>query len=437
MAKKLSKEQKRKRRKDQKARSSRRALAASRRSMIDMLTRLELMDTFRQFPERIQDKLLRARNPSPKIVIAEDSEQDLELALFRTGMESMLQTMPVQLPNWPFEIPLYEYCRNAVPLIVFYSGAKMASSGKADQPAFLEAGKHLLDDYVKMLVAGMNALDEVCGMLSLMTTRFDRKIITWDLCEDGTSFPKRPLTVSFRAANPRVRHIVDDGKPRRAYQACLPLGEHEILWHEWEASVLGLSSGERLPVYVQSHAIDRLCSRLETRSELEFALFALLKSVESPRVVKRPFDVTWLEARTPLGRKVGYFLVKSVDGVALVKTFLFLTMEGTPESERLYSMLGARRDDIEYLELDKLATFLRPDVVNDKELAKIFGDCGCGQLLDIHDEAYSDEPDRGDAKDIKRYLCARDALRPPKSPQGVRASDFRLGSSMMRIDDLE
>jgi len=251
--------------------------------MIDMITRLGLMDTFGQFPERIQDKLLRARNPSPKIVIAEDSEQDLELALFKTEMESLLQTMPIQLPNWPFEVSLYEYCRNAVPLTVFYAGVKMAFSGNADQPAFLDAGKHLLDNYVQILVAGMDALDELCAMLSLMTTRFDRKIITWDLCEDDTSFPKRPLTVSFRAANPRVRYIMSDGTRRKAYQACLPLSRHEIHWYEWEASVLGLSSGGRLPVCVQSHAINRLCTRLETRSELEFAIFVLLKSVESPQ----------------------------------------------------------------------------------------------------------------------------------------------------------
>ena len=406
MSKKSSKRQRQAKRKKKKEQSAHKAKSFSRRSMADLVTRLGLMDTFTQLPRKFQNKLLSGRNPSLKIVMAEDSEEELDLESFRVYMKKSLRATSIQLSNWPFEISLYDCYRNVMPLALFCGVMTMPPNcDKEDQPVFVDAAKHFFDDINGMFGEIFEAIEETCRMPCCMSTRFDRRIITWNMYKTYAQPPKYPLTVSFRVTKPRVKYVKVDGKRRKACQTCLPLGGHKIFWHEWEESVLGLSSSGRLPVYVQSHAVDRLCSRLKTNSEIEYALFVLLNSIGSPNVVQKRSGVTWLEARTSFERRIGYFLVVPAEGVALVKTFLFLTMEGTPESELLYRENRLQRCDINRLDLDKLATFMRPDMVKDEEIAEIFKECGCGQLLELHKEfLFADEPDRGDAKAIKAYL---------------------------------
>ena len=72
-----------------------------------------------------------------------------------------------------------------------------------------------------------------------------------------------------------------------------------------------------------------------------------------------------------------------IDDKVLIRTFLFLTMQGTPESRLLHDRLGARRHEIERLRLDELATFLDTDLADDPELTRIFTDCGCGHLFHL------------------------------------------------------
>jgi hypothetical protein len=396
--------------------------------MVDLVTRVGLMDTFTQLPRKIQDMLLSGRNPSLELVIAKDSVEGLELDSLRADLEGLLREMTVQPPNWSFELSLYDYYRHAIPLTLFYMMVKKIYCEKGDQHVFVDAAKHLLDDFEGIFGEGLPAIDEACRILCCVSMRFDRRIITWDLHETYAQPPKCTWAVSFRSTKPRVKYVKVDGQRRKACQTCLPLGGHEIFWHEWEESVLDLSSGGRLPVYVQSHAVDRLCSRLETNSEIDYALLVLLNSVGSPKVVKRESGVTWLEARTSFERRIGYFLVVPAEGVALVKTFLFLTMEGTPESELLYKENRLQRQDIEHLGLDKLATFMRPDMVKDENIAEMFKRCGCGQLLEVHSERPPCELDQGNAKEIKAYLAPvlDAASRQQKPPQGIRAFDLKL-----------
>ena len=120
MSKRLSKQQKQARRQKKKDKSARKRKTESRRAIADLIKRLGLWDAFTQLPERMQALPLGARNPLPKIVLAEDSEEDLDLASSRADIERWYRLTSIQLPSWPFEIPLDDCCRSAMPLMMFY-----------------------------------------------------------------------------------------------------------------------------------------------------------------------------------------------------------------------------------------------------------------------------------------------------------------------------
>jgi hypothetical protein len=84
------------------------------------------------------------------------------------------------------------------------------------------------------------------------------------------------------------------------------------------------------------------------------------------------------------GTKAGYFVVDVVDGIVIVKTFLFLTNNGTPEGALLWKNTGLKMLDKKYLAIDKLSTFITSDIVKNEQINKIFTDAGCESLLELH-----------------------------------------------------
>src|SRR6185369_8303135 len=89
-------------------------------------------------------------------------------------------------------------------------------------------------------------------------------------------------------------------------------------------------------------------------------------------------------------------------GRLIITTFLFLTMQGTPEAQRLARKLKLRRMDIEYQRLDELETFLNTDLRNDPLLAELFEECGCGHLLRLN--AAQPPSEEGYARELRKYL---------------------------------
>ena len=81
-------------------------------------------------------------------------------------------------------------------------------------------------------------------------------------------------------------------------------------------------------------------------------------------------------------KKLGYFRVEVYAEFVFVRTFLFLTMQGTPEAKCLREKLGLSRTDIEYFKLDHFFTLVLSDLGQDPELKRALAECGCDHLLD-------------------------------------------------------
>ena len=91
-----------------------------------------------------------------------------------------------------------------------------------------------------------------------------------------------------------------------------------------------------------------------------------------PRLAGRAFWSRW--GRPGAGR---HFLVELYDDFVFVRTFLFLTMQGTPEAKCLRQRLGLSRSDIEYYKLDHFFTLSQSDLGDDPDLRRALAECGC------------------------------------------------------------
>jgi hypothetical protein len=135
--------------------------------------------------------------------------------------------------------------------------------------------------------------------------------------------------------------------------------------------------------------------------------------------------------------KLGYFVGTLVDDKIVIRTFLFLTMQGTPEARQLRQKLAMARPDIEYTKLDQLSTLLESDIATDPDLRRLLGDCGCGCLLDLANNQLRDRLKQGYAAQLKRYLRLsnnpgvkrRRSCTPSRRPARRRASSRGVTSA--------
>ncbi len=184
---------------------------------------------------------------------------------------------------------------------------------------------------------------------------------------------------------PERRSFMIDGHSRPAFR---------IGWGEWHDKVcfvyasvtpeqLGIRMHSKdllLPVYIQSHAIQRLFERLDTIIPGLIFLY-LNNTVKFHLKVQRDSHGNILFEMLLGDHKVGYLLADIIDSAVVIRTFLFLTQSGTPEGEKLAELTGLNKTDKTYLEMDRLSTFLESDIHKNEKLKQLFIDAGCESLF--------------------------------------------------------
>ena len=171
------------------------------------------------------------------------------------------------------------------------------------------------------------------------------------------------------------------------------------------SEVVYLASGKMLDVYIQSHALNRLVERLEG-IQLGVLHYSVFDSLDRPKVYRGRKGALLFEFAV-FGDKLGYFLGEITDGNILLKTFLFLTHNGTPEAEKLQTTLGLMKEDIMYLGIDKLSTFIMSDIASNERVKKLFIDAGCDVLFKFDKGLYRSFDEKSvilKAEAIARYL---------------------------------
>jgi hypothetical protein len=187
------------------------------------------------------------------------------------------------------------------------------------------------------------------------------------------------FVLKLHRAQPRV--IPVDGQTRKAYPCCRSWGYDGITAISWNCSELGIESArQELPVFIEKHAITRLEERLPIAGMRSRVHTLMVESLHFPVVTRRGPDNYLVEVNL-CGHRVGYLAAKVLPDLVLIRTFLFLTMQGTPEADRLRDKLGLSRTDVERYKLDHFWTLTATNIADDPLLARLLTECGCGHLL--------------------------------------------------------
>ncbi len=140
--------------------------------------------------------------------------------------------------------------------------------------------------------------------------------------------------------------------------------------------------GLTFPVYMQNHATERLKERLDVFTVPELILHigeSVLKKQVVPDGPNRGLLGYYF-----YGYLLGYLVLEIIDGIIVIRTFLFLTNDSTPEGKKLNKILGVAKLDKKYTGLDQLSTFIHGDLKEDEQLYKALKDAGCSILLNMN-----------------------------------------------------
>ncbi len=233
-------------------------------------------------------------------------------------------------------------------------------------------------------------------ILSLYNVSFTVGAI-WSRYERGFSYiyPDKAYTgdrtirvITFIASRhyPETRMFKIDGHSREAIRVAWfhfdnPI--NHLKYHDLTPAELGIDHpqpGKLLQVYIQKHTIHRINERLDSIRQ-GGATCSIFISLENPETVVIRKNKVLIALRYN-GVKVGYFVATVEDDALLLRTFLFITSNGTPEGDLLKQLTGLQMLDKKYLAIDKLSSFVAKEMIDNTQIREIFDKAGCGDLFD-------------------------------------------------------
>jgi hypothetical protein len=275
---------------------------------------------------------------------------------------------------------------------------------------FLEAARPMLVRcFANLGPLAWQALLEMAQRVVNAGTRIDGRLFTLRAESPVNERSKIGVRLIVGTEQAQVREVTLDGHTRRMYR--VGRAGKTVQWIAWTGRQLGKTgaAAEReYPVFVQSHALHHLQERANLPAANLYLHMWLAESMAQPVIVERQGRDLLVEYR--LGpHRVGYLVATPLHGSAgqaplvAVRTFLFLTMQGTPESRQLAKQLKLTRRDIDWLGLHELAAFTQTDLGADPELRGLLQRCGCGHLfaLAVENFTLATKPFAGE---MRKYL---------------------------------
>lgn len=344
-------------------------------------------EVFRLLPEKARDRLYRIRfHPGRVITIGEiPSAVVKEVKWFILNLLKV-EKLPFTLDGQLLDISLYEYFTTGLTVITYAMNLKEHEYDQAMEvkqllePAIQALGSD--DMYQKALhlyFSVMNTAALTCSDLreSLYTVRHALKNNMGGI--PGVYY----CAVIHRFHTEQVGVTLDD-KTRPALRLgwALPEPEAHLKFIEVDPQKTGLKGTKPLGVFIQSHAFDRLQERIDG-FDPGLLHFNLYDTFLNPKIHRDDNGRLLFEYRI-FGNKVGYFRGDLADGRIILRTFLFLTNNGTPEGKKLHKNTGLMKEDKMFLAIDKLSTFVTSDIVKNEHIRDIFIKAGCESILGIN-----------------------------------------------------
>ncbi|MFO0956724.1 MAG: hypothetical protein U0800_04555 [Isosphaeraceae bacterium] len=371
-------------------RARKRAREQDRRDAVRdrLLAALGLDEAFQMLPGWLRGIFLLKMRPGIEVASAAGYEDDPEIeAVVRRIRRQVLQPSGLELEGRPFAASLDD-CERGLWCILegfrFLRGLSKTSTLKQVTclaPMLEAIDRKFSEGLHREIIYKLMHMETDLAEIANEGYRVDRRMLSidWAVARKPEGRHYRRLEVRAHATKPTRLGL--GGESRLAYPC--QRGEYcnGLMMVRWDLQRLGLANEPRkLPVYVSPHAVARFDERLPIECG-SYSLHNLIPaSLREPRLLPGR-DGTWLVAVEPNAGRLGYLVAQILPDYVLIKTFLFLTMQGTPESGRLKARLGVYRADAERFELDRCKTWIDSDITHDPLIKRALSDCGCGHLL--------------------------------------------------------
>ncbi len=206
---------------------------------------------------------------------------------------------------------------------------------------------------------------------------------------------------------PEIETVKIDGHTRPVYRLLLNFGQefNPLTITPEKLGITGVMQRFPLKVYMQQHAFDRIELRLG-KQLCRYNYLNIIPAILVNEPVPVAEKTSYLFPVTHANIKLGYLKGDIIGDKLIIRTFLFLTHNGTPEGKKLQELAGIHKADKQYLGIDKLSTFILSDIKKDEKLKALFCEAGCGDLFRIKKNVL-DDPDGKDitcAEFLTRYL---------------------------------
>lgn len=381
------------------------AISKRREQFEKLFESINVKSDFSILHKNLKEEILSRRYPSLQVELSVDLKDDSKPILVAKEVENCIKQLTFTLKPFNSSIKINDYFSVAISFSHCFKSIKILEDNKEftsieriKKVADLLLSNENIDAAIKCL---FQKIDEILIEHNRIDTFF-----FWTSFECNTLPNGKPIRLILIHRQPCMfKRVFVNGHQRIVYrcgQCFMPYG---IKWADLNSQNIGLNGLEKnIPVYIQSHALEKLYERLDCFENSKSLIYDYLWwSILNAKVIKSTNGEYLIEYWFNC-HKLGYLITTINDGVAIVRTFLFITMDGTPEGLLLHKKLGIRRYDKEHLNLDKLRTYLMTDIQEDTELRNIFEECGCGHLFKVVKEEAVICRTTGDAKDIRKYL---------------------------------
>jgi len=244
------------------------------------------------------------------------------------------------------------------------------------------------EDYQTVRQEAFDMLDKRLALLSWIfsnTTHFIIRIEMESREESSSPLDRSAFYNNYIAYFDKYETelIEIDGHKRTVYRLGF-FQSQTLVWLTLTPEQLGLpGTMQQLPlkIYIQTHAMERLKERIGDYF-MGLNNIGILTAILTNKALPSG-DGGFLFPYTYVETKLGYLKASVIGDKLIIRTFLFVTNNGTPEGKKLAALLGVQKEDKKYLGIDKLSTFINSDIEANEHLKRIFSQVGCDSLFEM------------------------------------------------------
>ena len=304
--------------------------------------------------------------------------QDLSELLHRTTITIGIKEIRISL----YDLSVYGETLFMIWRTIEHEHAQITAQFKACFPIFEE--EEFLNKRTEVLAAVQNRLKFLAWLYSDFTKGL--LCFTHQKYEMGTSlFDQSAYYNNYFVEHhePGAETIEIDGKRRPIFRVYLNDGD-EIVPFTLTPKQLGMDGIMQdfpFKVFIQEHVLIRIAERLSPVFVNLSYLFILTSVLTAPVLLTEKSFLFPLQLKD---LKLGYLKGDMIGDKILIRTFLFITNNATPEGQKLHDLVGLKKIDKEYLGIDKLSTFILSDIAKHEALKDLFKQAGCAHLFRVN-----------------------------------------------------